>query len=177
MNWRLCEFRPADAEAVNRVALAAFAQYRDQYQGWEDFSRKVANMAALADSAQIILAKAEDELAGAVAYIGPGREKGPLFAPDWAAVRMLVVEPRFRALGIGSVLARECIRLAVRDRAPLVALHTSPIMTVALAMYRKMGFRFDREAPSIHGVPYAVYVLEPASAGSEFPAPARAWPR
>ena len=36
-------------------------------------------------------------------------------------------------------------------------LHTSPIMTVALPMYLKMGFVKAYDAPPIFGVPYAVY--------------------
>jgi hypothetical protein len=32
---RIRPFAPGDAEAVNAVALAAFAQYRDVYSDWE----------------------------------------------------------------------------------------------------------------------------------------------
>ena len=42
-------------------------------------------------------------------------------------------------------------------RAPLIALHTSPIMTVALPMYLRMGFAKAYDAPPIFGVAYAVY--------------------
>jgi hypothetical protein len=31
-------------------------------------------------------------------------------------------------------------------------------MTVALPMYRRMGFELASDAPPIHGVPYGVYV-------------------
>ena len=54
----------------------------------------------------------------------------------------------------------ECCRRARRDNSRVLALHTSPIMTSALAMYRDMGFVFQRDAPPIYGVPSAVYVLE-----------------
>ena len=40
-----------------------------------------------------------------------------------------------------------------------LGLHTSPIMTTALSMYHKMGFRLQRDAPAIYGVPSAVYLL------------------
>jgi hypothetical protein len=32
-------------------------------------------------------------------------------------------------------------------------------MTVAQSMYLRMGFRRLRDAPPIHGVPYAVYTM------------------
>jgi hypothetical protein len=39
----------------------------------------------------------------------------------------------------------------------VIALHTSPIMTVALPMYLRMGFAKVQDAPPLFGVPYAVY--------------------
>jgi hypothetical protein len=49
------------------------------------------------------------------------------------------------------------MRRARRDRAAVIALHTSPIMTVALPMYLRMGFVRLRATPPIFGVEYAVY--------------------
>lgn len=40
----------------------------------------------------------------------------------------------------------------------MIALHTSPIMTVALPMYLRMGFEYARDAPHLHGVPYRIYL-------------------
>jgi ribosomal protein S18 acetylase RimI-like enzyme len=68
------------------------------------------------------------------------------------------VTPKARGFGIGHRLAEECIRRAQRDEAPLLALHTTPIMQVALPMYERMGFRFHGEAPTIFGVPYGIYI-------------------
>ena len=53
----------------------------------------------------------------------------------------------------------EYCRRARRDGSHVLALHTSPIMTAALAMYREIGFVFQRDAPPISGVPSAVYLL------------------
>ena len=158
--FRLDEFTPADADGVNRVALAAFRQYRHDYADWPRFSGLIGDMASLAKSAELIVARVGDRVAGAVAYVGPGREKAPFFERSWPVLRMLVVDPEFRGRGIGRALTRECIRRAARDGAPLIALHTSRIMTAALSLYGRMGFRFLREAPEICGVPYGIHVLE-----------------
>lgn len=166
--FRLDDFTPADADGVNRVALAAFHQYRHDYRDWPRFLGLIGDMAALAKSAELIVARVDDRVAGAVAYAGPGREKAPIFAVEWAVLRMLVVDPDLRGRGIGRALTRECIRRAARDGAPLIALHTSPIMTTALSLYGRMGFRYEREAPDICGVPYGVHVLPlEAGAGAE----------
>lgn len=62
-----------------------------------------------------------------------------------------------RGKGIGRALTNECLARAKRDGANVIALHTSPIMTVALPMYQRMGFVKLRDAPPIFGVEYAVY--------------------
>ena len=33
-------------------------------------------------------------------------------------------------------------------------------MTIALPLYLRMGFRWLRDAPALHGVPYGVYLKE-----------------
>ncbi len=162
--FALRDFRPTDADAVRRVALAAFDELKDHYQDWPTFSRNIANMAALADAGELIVATVDDEVAGAVTYVGPGKPKRDFFAAEWPIVRMLVVSPSHRGLGIGRALTEECIRRAQRDGAGVIALHTTPIMKVALPMYERMGFEFRREVPPIHGVPYRVYVKELACA-------------
>lgn len=77
---------------------------------------------------------------------------------DWPIMRMLVVSPQARGAGVGRRLAQECIDRAVRDGADVFALHTSPIMSVALPMYERMGFRLVREVQPVLGVAYAVYL-------------------
>lgn len=165
LDFQLVDFTPFDAGAVNQVALAAFLQYRQEYADWPGFSKRIANVAALAESAELIVAKAGCEVCGAVAYLGPGKEKAPLFEPEWAVLRMLVVDPEARGLGIGRRLAQECINRAVRDGAPVIALHTSPIMRIARSLYESLGFRFEREVPPICGVPYGIYVLKLSETG------------
>ena len=160
MEYRLRDFRSADANAVNQIALKAFEQYQDYYQDWKTFSRGISHMSALSQSAELIIAEVDGQIAGAVAYVGPGKEKASFFPAEWPIVRMLVVQPGYRGMGIGRALTQECIRRAVRDGASLIALHTSPIMKVALPMYERMGFQHEREAPPVHGVSYGIYVKQ-----------------
>ncbi|MCK1543464.1 GNAT family N-acetyltransferase [Bradyrhizobium sp. 179] len=154
----LRDYQPADAEAVRRVALAAFAQFEQDYSDWPTFTANVANITALSGTGEIIVAEDGGKIVGAVAYIGPRQPKPPFFDPAWPIIRMLVVDPFARGKGIGRQLTEECVRRAERDQSPIIALHTTPIMTVALPMYLRMGFEKVREAPDISGVPYAVYV-------------------
>ncbi|WFU28243.1 GNAT family N-acetyltransferase [Bradyrhizobium sp. CB1717] len=154
----LRDYQPADAEAITRVALAAFAEFERHYSDWPLFMTHVAKMPELAKTGEIIVAEDGGRIVGAVAYIGAQAPKPEFFDPAWPVIRMLVVDPSARGKGIGRRLTEECLRRAERDQSPAIALHTTPIMTVALPMYLRMGFARIGEAPDILGVPYTVYV-------------------
>ncbi len=159
MGFRLRDFSAADTAKVNAVALSAFAQYQQDYADWPAFRARIADMAALAGSGELIVAEdAAGSILGAVAYIGPHRPKSEFFDPEWPIMRMLVVSPAARGLGVGRAFATECLARATRDQASVFALHTSEVMAVALSMYRRMGFVFLRDAPAISGVPYGIYI-------------------
>ncbi|MBR1213809.1 GNAT family N-acetyltransferase [Bradyrhizobium sp. JYMT SZCCT0180] len=151
------DYEGSDADNLNRTAAAAFGQFRDHYNDWPAMLAGLSKTPALGTTGEVIIAELQDKFAGAVAYFGPDRPKAAFFDQSWPIIRMLIVDPAFRGRGIGHALSNECIARAKRDGAPLIALHTSPIMTVALPMYLKMGFVKAYDAPPIFGVAYAVY--------------------
>lgn len=154
----LRHYRPADD--IDSLAVAAFEQFRHAYTDWPVCLSKIAAMSSLSAHADIIVAQRADQLLGAVAYIGPHRPKSDFFDPAWPIMRMLVVAPQARGMGIGRSLALACIARARRDGASVFALHTSELMTVALPMYRRMGFEWHTAAPAIHGVEYGIYLKD-----------------
>jgi ribosomal protein S18 acetylase RimI-like enzyme len=154
----LRDYRNEDAEAVVRVAVAAFAEFEPHYSNWPLFNANVAKTPELAKTGEIIVAEDSGAIVGAVAYLGPQQPKPVFFEPGWPVIRMLAVDPSARGKGIGRQLTEECLRRAERDKSAVIALHTTPIMTVALPMYLRMGFARVRDAPDILGVPYAVYL-------------------
>ncbi len=154
---RLRDYHDADAEDLNRIAVSAFDQFRDHYVDWPAMHAGLLKTSALSGSGEVIIAEHHNRIAGAVAYFGPDSPKAAFFNPRWPIIRMLVVDPAFRGKGIGRALSEACLARARRDEAPVIALHTSPIMSVALPMYLKMGFVEAHDAPPIFGVAYAVY--------------------
>jgi ribosomal protein S18 acetylase RimI-like enzyme len=154
------DFHQVDAAQINALALLAFEQFKDAYEDWPSFQTKIGNMASLAEAGEIIVAEDEGRIVGAVAYVGPGVPKADFFRPEWPIMRMLVVAPEVRGLGIGRALAEECISRARRDGASEFALHTSELMQVALPMYQRMGFQWVSGTPAIHGVEYGVYLKD-----------------
>ena len=154
---RIRDYENPDAEDLNRIAVSAFGQFRDQYQDWPAMLAGLSKTSALSATGEIIVVEFQKQFAGAVAYFGPNSQKAPFFDQRWPVIRMLVVDPAFRGKGLGRALSTECIARAKSDGAAIIALHTSPIMTVALPMYLKMGFVKAYDAPPIFGVAYAVY--------------------
>jgi GNAT superfamily N-acetyltransferase len=151
------DFRSSDAEDVNRIAVTAFGQFSGDYQDWPAMHAGLSRTASLSATGEVIVAECQSRIVGAVAYFGPHVEKAAFFDRSWPIIRMLVVDPTQRGKGLGHRLTSECIARARRDRSSIIALHTSPIMTIALPMYLRMGFIKAHDAPPIFGVPYAVY--------------------
>jgi len=151
------DFAASDADAVNRLAVAAFAPFATHYSDWTAMAANLGRMSALSTTGEVIVAESGGRIAGAVAYVPPGASKAAFFDVAWPIIRMLVVDPDVRGKGIGRALTDACIERARRDGAKLIALHTSPIMSVALPMYLRMGFVRLRDAPPVFGVDYAVY--------------------
>ena len=59
---------------------------------------------------------------------------------DSCQLKRMVVDPRYRRRGIGSALTKRVIEYAKHHRVRKVWLDTVPVLTEAIAMYRKHGF-------------------------------------
>jgi len=160
MSLVIRDFRGSDADAVNRLALAAFEEFRTAYSDWGAMAANISKMSTLASVGELIVAESLGNIVGAVTYVAPHRPKAPFFDSAWPIVRMLAVDPKYREKGVGAALMHECVQRAKRDRANVLALHSSPIMTAALAMYRNMGFALHSDGTPVYGLPTAVYVMQ-----------------
>jgi DNA-binding MarR family transcriptional regulator/GNAT superfamily N-acetyltransferase len=61
-----------------------------------------------------------------------------------ARVRLLLVDPRARGLGLGTRLTDECVRFARRSSYRKITLWTHSVLTAARHIYQKAGFKLMR---------------------------------
>jgi GNAT superfamily N-acetyltransferase len=135
--------RPGD---LGWVVMAHGEVYAEQF-GWDaDFealvARIVADYATDHDPAREAawIAEVDDERAGCILLVaGDG--------PGTARLRILLVTPQARGLGLGARLVEECIEFAHEAGYDEVTLWTNDVLTSARRLYEAAGFVLVDEEP------------------------------
>ena len=153
----------SDIEGARAALAAAYIEYEKWFPpaNWEPYFADILDLEGRASESDLLVAEDEGGILGCVSYFPPGSKASypsdafsERWPPDWAAFRLLAVDPAARGRGVGRVLTDACIARARERGAPAVGLHTTEPMAVARAMYERMGFerapRFDfRPGPSV----------------------------
>lgn len=119
--------------------------YSQEYRWDETFEALVAEIAAKfiqtfnADRERCWIAEKDGENVGCVLLV---RE-----SDEVAKLRLLLIEPKARGLGIGKRLVAECIRFAQLKGYRRITLWTNDVLVAARHIYEAAGFKLIKEEP------------------------------
>lgn len=139
--------RRADQAGDLGWVVMAHGEVYDEQFGW--------NTAFEALVAQIVAAYADDHDPNReTAWIAEvdGERAGCIFLvagdePTIAQLRILLVTPAARGLGIGTRLVEECVKFARSAGYSTVTLWTNDVLTSARRIYQSFGFTLTQEEP------------------------------
>ena len=135
--------RPHHAGDMGEVIRLHGAVYAQEF-GWDEtFEALVARIAAKflerhdPRRERCWIAEVNGEVVGSVFLVRHSATVGQL--------RLMIVDPRARGLGIGARLVDECLRFARHAGYRKVTLWTNSVLTAARRIYAKAGFRLVRK--------------------------------
>lgn len=138
------ELRQAESADLEWVLERHSALYVEEY-GWDP------RFAKLVEKILVRFESRPDASRGRAWIATVGIERaGCVFCMDGegegqALLRLLLVEPPFRRLGVARTLVRECIRFATEVGYRTLDLWTNDVLAAARPLYESEGFRLIRE--------------------------------
>jgi ribosomal protein S18 acetylase RimI-like enzyme len=138
--------RPEEYEALGSLTINAYITLPGHVSepDYEDELADVATRAQASSTTVLVAVSDAGRLLGGVTYVEDERSPYAEHSVDGAAsIRMLAVDGAVRRSGAGESLVRECIERARRAGRKEVVLHSTPWMTAAHTLYRKLGFVRD----------------------------------
>ncbi|MFC2068168.1 GNAT family N-acetyltransferase [Chloroflexota bacterium] len=132
-----------ELDKVSRLLLTAFQQYENfiPSAAWQSYLENILDVRSRLAEAELIVAKLNTQLVGTVTlYLNISYSSVVVWPKNWAGIRLLAVDPRYRGQGVGRALMDECVRRCCDQGITTIGLHTTKIMDVARGMYEQMGF-------------------------------------
>jgi ribosomal protein S18 acetylase RimI-like enzyme len=149
---------PADAPAVRALTREAYAKWV-AVTGREPLPMRVDYDEAVLKHRFDLLY--EDDTLAALIETAPESSAGPEGAPDHLLIVNVAVAPAFQGRGLGRLLMAHAERLALDAGFAEVRLYTKSLKAENIALYKRLGYRVDREQP--FGTSVQVFMSKAAS--------------
>lgn len=132
--------RPEECEELARITVSAYRHlHGDQPLG--PYEKHLRDVEGRRLDSEVYGAFDEDVLVGGVTFVPDDERAMAEFRdPRACGIRMLAVDPSSQGRGAGHALAQHCVQRARELGRSRVILHSAPAMTLAQAMYLRMGF-------------------------------------
>jgi GNAT superfamily N-acetyltransferase len=146
----------ADLDDIAVLVGPALEPYRGRAGDWilDSYLGDLLDVRGRFDVAETYVAEHNGRVVGSVAfYPDVVREGWSNLPAGWAGFRALVVDPDVRGAGIGRALVDRCVERARELRRPTLGIHTVALLTDAVRLYERVGFRrcpeFDLRAVDV----------------------------
>lgn len=131
---------PDEWEAVARITVAAYLADNHIDSRTGGYADQLANAAARAGEAELLVAVADNEVVGTVTVVQPNSPWSEISREGELEFRMLAVAPEARGRGIGELLVRAVLAKAKEQGAHHLVLSSSEHMKPAHRLYTRQGF-------------------------------------
>jgi ribosomal protein S18 acetylase RimI-like enzyme len=139
--------RDAGADELDDVARLlgeVYAVYRAHLPAgaWASYIGEIVDVRGRLGECELLVAHHHGTLIGTIGLYRDGSlSPSERWPQGWASIRALAVRLDARRRGVGTALARECVRRARAHPAQAIGLHTASHMTAATRLYEALGFR------------------------------------
>ena len=102
--------RQEDIEIARSILSAAYAEYQSSFpeENWAIYLADIIDLEGRASASELLVAERDGEMVGCVSYFPPGSKTSypsdsfsEHWPPEWAAFRLLAVDPAARGGGVG----------------------------------------------------------------------------
>ena len=154
-----------DVTQMRALALKSWSEFQNDLtdENWQKLSSSLGKtetyLELVENSDSIVCENANGEIVG-MAFLVRSGNPTEIYPPDWCYIRLLSVDPEFRAKGVGRELTKRCLEIAANNKEKTVALHTSEMMSKARNIYESLGFSVFKEIEPRLGKRYWLFKLE-----------------
>jgi len=145
---RVRDARTAELDELARLLAEVYGGFRTHLpaDAWKRYIGEIVDVRGRLGESELIVAEHGGRLIATIGFYPDAAHSAiERWPAGWASIRTLGVRADARRRGVGTALARECVRRAQARGSKAIGLHTAAHMAAATRLYERLGFRRARE--------------------------------